>query len=125
MNSNWSKKWKKCLIWFSSYISFIAFAIVGGYVIIKNDDEELKKTTKLAFIVTLIFAAINAFVSIYYNFLSMGDSYVLSGAYDFYNIFYKLVNIAEIVVYAVFIIIELAKKDNHQTTKELTNPESE
>ena len=39
MNSNWSKKWKKCLIWFSSYISFIAFAIVGGYVIIKNDDE--------------------------------------------------------------------------------------
>ncbi len=112
MNSNWSNKWKKCLIWLSSYLSFIAFALVGGYVIIKNDNEELKKTTKLAFIITLIFTCISAFLTIFYNFVSMSHAYSSSSAYDFYNIFSKIANIVKVIVYAIFIILELTKKDN-------------
>ena len=43
MNKVWTKKWKEVLIWFSGYINFIAFALVGGYTIVKSGDEDLKK----------------------------------------------------------------------------------
>ncbi len=111
MKSNWSNKWKKCLIWFSAYMSFIAFALVGGYTIVKTEDEELKKATKVAFIVSLIFACISGFLTIFSNAAGFSDNYYGSAAYDFYNIFSKIVNIAKVVVFAVFIIIELVKKE--------------
>ncbi len=111
MKSNWSNKWKKVLIWFSGYFSFVAFAIVGGYAVIKGNDEELKKTAKTAFIVTLIFACINAFLTIFSSFAGISDNYYISAAYDFYSIFSGLVSVAKIIVFAVFIIIELAKKE--------------
>ncbi len=111
MKKEWSNKWKKCLIWFSGYFSFIAFAIVGGYTIVKSEDEELKKCTKTTFIVTLIFAAINAFLTIFSNFAGMSDNYYGSGAYDFYDIFSKIVSVAKVIVFAVFIILELVKKE--------------
>ncbi len=111
MNGNWSAKWKKCLIWFCSYASIVAFALVGGYTIIKSDDEELKKTAKTSFIVLLIFAAIGAFFTIFSNFASMSDTYYQGAAYDFYSYSTKFLSIGEIVTYAVFIILELVKKD--------------
>ncbi len=111
MKSGWSNKWKKVLIWFSGYFSFIAFAIVGGYTIIKSENEEHKKTSKLAFIITLIFACLSAFLTIFYNCAGMSDSFYGSGAYDFYDIFGKIINIAKVIVFAVFIIIELVKKE--------------
>ncbi len=111
MNSTWSNKWKACLIWFSAYISFTAFALVGGYTMVKGDNDELKAVTKKAFIVTLIFAAVSAFLTLFYNFASMSDNYYLSAAYDFYTIATKLVAVAEIVVYAVFILLTFVKKD--------------
>lgn len=46
-----NEKLKKVFILLSGYLSFIAFAIVGGYVFIKSDSEELKKTAKLTLIV--------------------------------------------------------------------------
>ncbi len=111
MKNIWTKKWKNVLIWFSGYFSFIAFAITGGYAIVKSEDEELKKTAKTAFVVTLIFACISAFLTIFSNFGSMSDNYYGSGAYDFYSIFSSLVAVGKIITYVVFIILELAKKD--------------
>ncbi len=116
MNSVWSNKWKKCLVWFSAYMSFIAFALVGGYVIVKPENEELKKTTKIAFIISLIFAALSGFLSIFYNFADMSDNFYGSAAYDFYSVSTALVGIAKIVVFAVFIIIELVKKEKLQAS---------
>ncbi len=118
MNSVWSNKWKKCLLWFSSYISFIAFALVGGYIIVKNEDEDLKRTTKKTFIVTLIFACISAFLTIFSNFASMSSTFYQSGAYDFYTYCTKFVSIAEIVTYAIFIIWELVKDNTHPNATE-------
>ncbi len=112
MEKNWSTAWKKALIWFSSYFSFIAFALVGGYTILKNDDEELKRTAKNAFIVCLIFACFSGFLTIFTNLAGMSDSYYSSAAYDFYDICSKLVNVARVVVYAVFIIVELVRKES-------------
>ncbi len=124
MNGVWSEKWKKALIWFSAYASFVAFALTGGYVIVKNDDEELKKTTKTAFFVTLIFAAISAFLSIFYNFASMSDRFYNSGAYDFYSITTSLVAVAKIVVYTVFIVYDFLKKDDNQNAAKIETAES-
>ncbi len=115
MNGTWSQKWKKLLIWFSGYFSFIAFAIVGGYAIVKTEDEGLKKTAKQAFIVTLIFAALSAFLAIF-NYCGdlFFDSYGYgSDGYDFYQTATTVVNLARIIVYAVFVVITLVKKEEN------------
>ena len=43
MKKIWTNRWKKALIWFSGYFSLIAFAIVGGYVIVKSEDDDRRK----------------------------------------------------------------------------------
>ncbi len=63
-----NEKLKKVFVLLSGYLSFIAFAVVGGYVFIKSENEELKKTAKLTLIVTLIFTAISAVLLIYNHF---------------------------------------------------------
>ena len=106
MKEGWSRRWKALLIWASGYLSFIAYAVVGGYTIVKSDDEKLKKTAKQAFIVTLICTAISMFLSLYNNFGGMADNYYTSAGYQVYSILLQLTNIAKIVVYVVFGAIE-------------------
>lgn len=117
MNSNWSKKWKAVFTWLCGYLNIVAFAIVGGYNIIKSEDDELKKTTKKVLIVTLILTAISAFLSLFNYVASFSNGYYSSAAYDFYTEMNKIANIAKIVVFAVFIIIEFVKKDDKQTNE--------
>jgi len=105
MKEGWSRRWKALLIWASGYLSFIAYAIVGGYVIVKSDDEELKDTAKKAFIVTLIFTAISMFFSIYSSIGALSSSYYSSGAYVAYGVLQMIVNIAKIAVYVVFALL--------------------
>ncbi len=89
----------------------MAFALVGGYVIVKDEDEELKHTAKLAFFVTLIFAALSAFLSIFNYIGGFADRYYSSNAYEFYSVCTSLVGIAKIVTHAVFIVMAFLKKD--------------
>lgn len=105
MKEGWSRRWKALLIWASGYLSFIAYAIVGGYVIVKSDDEELKDTAKKAFIVTLIFTAISMFFSIYNSIGALSSSYYSSGAYVAYGVLQMIVNIAKIAVYVVLALL--------------------
>lgn len=112
-----SEKLKKVFILLSGYLSFIAFAIVGGYVLIKSDSEELKKTAKLTLILTLIFTAINAVFLIYNHFGGFFGGYYSSTAYDIYSIIMGIVAIAEIIVYAVLIIMVLVKKEATEEKK--------
>ena len=118
MDSIWNKKWKSVFIWMSAYLNFIAFALVGGYFIVKSDDEDLKKVTKNAFIVTLVFGAIGALLSLFNYFAGFGDNYYASSAYEFYSTCSTLLNIARIVVYAVFIILAFVKKDEVDNTNQ-------
>ena len=37
MKELWTTKWKKVLIWACGYLDFIAFALAGGYVIVKSE----------------------------------------------------------------------------------------
>ncbi len=102
MKEGWTKRWKILLIWASGYLSFIAFAIVGGYAIVKSEDKELKDAAKKVFIVTLIFTAISMFFTLYSGIGGLSDNYYSSGAYTAYSVLQLITNIAKIVVYVVF-----------------------
>ena len=118
MNTIWTKKWKSLFIWLSAYLSIIAYALVGGYVIVKDEDRELQKTAKTAFVVTLIFTALSAFFSLFNYIAGFANNYYSSAAYDFYSVCTSLVGIAKIIVFAVFIVMEFIKKEANGETLE-------
>lgn len=105
MKKIWNNRWKKALIWLSGYLSFIAYAIVGGYVIVKSEDQELRKTAKTAFVVTLIFTAIGALQNILTQ-INNRSGYS-AGFGEFLAWLGFFVMLAEIAVYATFIIMSL------------------
>lgn len=109
MKEGWTTRWKALFIWLSGYLSIIAFAVVGGYAIVKSEDEELKKTAKQALIVTLIFTAISMFLLLYSSIGGMTDGYYLSDANTAHNIMLQITNIAEIIVFATFGAISFFK----------------
>lgn len=117
MKNIWNNRWKKALIWLCGYVSLIAYAITGGYVIVKSEDEDLRRTAKTAFIVTLIFTALDAFVSILSSI--HGLSGYNQGFSDFLSWFRFFMQIAKIAVYAVFIIFSLfgGEKDGADASK--------
>lgn len=127
MNEGWSTRWKALLIWVCGYLSIIAYAVVGGYVIVKSDNEELKKTAKTAFIVTLIFTLISMFFALYSNIGGMSSGFYSSGAYEAYDILNKLTNVAKIIVYVVFGAIAFFKgsKDIERPAFEQKNEEDQ
>lgn len=101
--------WKKILILLSGYVSFIAFAVVGGIVFFKTDDEELKKTAKLTLILSLIFLGVTAFFVLYNYIGLMFSNYMSSPAYSVYSICLCIIGVAQVVVFATFIIMELVR----------------
>ena len=111
MNINWNNKWKSVLVWLSAYLNFIAFVVVGGYFYVKKEDEELQLATKRAFIVTLSFTAISAFLTVFNYIGGLTNNYYSSSAYEFYSVCAAIVGIAKIVVFATFIILALVKKE--------------
>lgn len=124
MNGKINSTWKKLFVWISAYLSFVAFAVVGGYVFVKEEDEDVKKQAKLALFVTVIFACISAFLAIYSN--CMGMTTTSGGAYDFYRWFSFFVNIGKIVTYAVFTILAIVpKKEKAEKVEEKEEPKAE
>lgn len=105
MKNIWNNRWKKALIWLCGYVSLIAYAITGGYVIVKSEDEDLRRTAKTAFIVTLIFTAIDAFVSVLSSIHGLAG--YNQGFSEFLSWFRFFLQIAKIAVYVVFIILSL------------------
>ena len=100
--------WKKIFVLLSGYVSFIAFAVLGGLVWYKNnEDEEVKKTVKLTLIVSLIFVGLSALLGLYNYIGSLWSNYYATDAYEAYDILSTLVSIAKIIVFAVLIIKEL------------------
>ena len=101
MKEGWTTRWKALFLWLCGYLSIVAFAVTGGYVIVRSENEALKKTATNVLIVTLIFTAISMFFSIYNGIGNMTDNYYASDAYTAYDMMSKLVNVAKVVVYAI------------------------
>ena len=104
MKEFWTKNWKKALLWLSGYLSIIAFAVVGGYIIVRSEDQDLRRSAKTCFIVVLIFAAIDAFVLILNNILGLSYS---GGFADFLRWFDFFETLARVAVFAVFTVMAL------------------
>lgn len=114
--------WKKIFILLCAYLSAIAFAVIGGVVWYKNsEDEEVKKTLKLALILTLIFTGISALLGLYNYIGGLWSHYYSSSAYEVYSYLSDLVNIAKIITFAVFIIKVFFEKSQ---TKEVAIKQS-
>ena len=126
MNGKINSTWKKLFVWISAYLSYIAFALVGGYVFVKEEDEDVKKQAKLALFVTVIFACISAVLSIFslcYNV----SSTVNTGMSDFLRYTNFIVSLGKIITYAVFTILAIVSKNDKQekTTEKKEEPETE
>lgn len=102
-------KWMKVILWASSYVSAIAFALVGGYVFVNTDKDIIKNETKKVLIVTLIYVALGMFVTLFGACMSFGS--YSAGASKAYSIIGALVAISKIIVYVVFVILALVSKD--------------
>lgn len=100
----------KLLLWISGYVNIIVYALVGGYVLLKCDNEELDKENKKVFLVTAICIAISAFFSIFSACFNFENSYN-SDARKVYNIMTGIYTIARIITYTVFGIIAFVKTD--------------
>lgn len=105
MKEGWSNRWKRLLIWVSGYLSIIAYVIVGGYFIVKSEDEDLKKTAKSTFVVTIIFTAISAFLALYSACMSLAGTGYMSKAYDAYTWITNLTLIAKTITFVVCALI--------------------
>ena len=115
MKEIWTKSWKRVLIWACGYVSLIAFAITGGYAIIKCEDEEIRRTAKNCFIVTLIFLAVEAVITILTYILGLTSSVGFSIALQWINLLFFL---AKAAVYAAVIIMILVAAKNEGTSEE-------
>ena len=113
MNGKINNTWKKLFIWISAYLSYIAFALVGGYVFVKEENEELKKQAKLALFVTAIFACISAVLSIFSLCYNVSTT-VNTGMSNFLRYTNFIVNLGKIITYAVFTIVAIIPKNDNQ-----------
>lgn len=119
----WTEKLTNVLLWVSGYVNFIAFALFGGYIIVKGNYNR-KVLLKRVFIIVLLFLAATAVMEIFYNFASLSGNYYGSLAQDFYDIITKIIEIARIGVFAACIVLELIKKDN-KSEKNVNNDEEQ
>ena len=94
-------------VWASVWVSYLAFALVGGGCWMKSQDENVKKTCKRALVVALIFIAAEMFLALFNAIGGMASGYFGSGAHDFYDIASKIVIAAKIVTVAVFAVLEI------------------
>lgn len=107
-----AKQWKKFLVWISAYVNVIVFALVGAYFMLKEEDEDVKRTVKYAFITYVAFVACSAVLNMYSYLGNAFDWDYNSWVYDVYAALVLLNNIARIVVFAVFSCIALFKKED-------------
>ena len=89
-----SKKWQKVILWAGAYASSIIFALLGGYVWLKTDDDEK------VFAVTLVFLLLGAFTVIFSACMNMAP--YNAQAYKAYYIINGIIGIAKILTYLVF-----------------------
>ncbi len=115
-------KWKGVFVWLSAAVSFIAFAVVGGYALVKEEDESVKKTAKTALFVTLVFYGIKAILVFFGYIGGMFDGYYTSVPWKICDILGRVLSIAKLFVYGLFIVMTFFSK---QTPDILENEEEQ
>ncbi len=106
-----SKKCVKAILWASSYVSTLLFALVGGYVWIKNQDEDINKEVKHVFVDAMIFIGVDLILTL---LESIAGLFSLEVA--FVAVVRDVAKIAKIVIYLIGIGSALLSTPSSATT---------
>lgn len=115
------KNWLKLILWVSAYANAIIFALCGGYVWIKTEDEGVKKEIKKVFLISLIFIAVDALLALVHSFLNIAES----NDYRVYSIVSSLITIAKIVTFVIFALLAFFDNGATEVSEEETDDEND
>ena len=102
-----SSKWQKLIVWLTGYLSIIAFVIGGGYIFMKTEDEDVKKSCKTVFLISLGFTALDIIFLIIRNITSAaGDYQAINGV----SITVGVIAMIEAIVFVVFCALDMVGK---------------
>lgn len=124
------KKTGTLVLWASAYVNLIVFALCGGYVWLKSDDEYLKNETKKALIVSLVFVAIGAIQTLFGQCYTLFGVSYSSDIYRLHQIVGYVISVAKVIVCAVFALLgflgaDSSAEEKTQTNEKKNNDESE
>ena len=94
-----SCKWQKLIVWVTGYLSIIAFVIGGGYIYMKTEDADVKKSAKTVFLISIAFTALDIIFLIVRNITSAAGDYQ---ALNVISIITSMIAIVEAIVFVVF-----------------------
>ena len=103
-----SNRWMKVILWVSGYLGALVFALVGGYVFLKTDREEVKSETKKVFLAFLAFVAIDMFLLFFAALCTFGVP-----AYRAYSVMTAIENILRLIVFGGMAIYSYVKNPGH------------
>ncbi len=112
-----SVKWQKLIVWLTGYVNIVAFVIAGGYLFKNTESEDVKRSAKLALIVTAIFTAVDIIILIMLNCVYLAES-----STEWLSKANSVITIIKTVVFVVLLIVDMfvgfgsAKKE--QNTEE-------
>ncbi|MBO5304493.1 MAG: hypothetical protein J6A99_02330 [Clostridia bacterium] len=104
---NLSSKWQKLIIWVTGYLSIIAFVIGGGYIYMKTEDADVKKSAKTVFLISIAFTALDIIFLIIRNITSAAGDYQ---ALNVISIITSMIAIVEAIVFVVFCALDMVGK---------------
>lgn len=106
------KPWVKLILWISAFLSPIAYVLVGGFVFLSVEDEELREENKKVFIISLIFVCSSVVLSVWSSVLGMMD--YSSSAYKAYSVASSLISLIKTVCFVVFGLLALFTKSEEE-----------
>ena len=104
---NLSSKWQKLIIWVTGYLSIIAFVIGGGYIYMKTEDADVKKSAKTVFLISIVFTALDIIFLIVRNITSAAGDYQ---ALNVISIITSMIAMIEAIVFVVFCALDMVGK---------------
>lgn len=102
------KPWVKLIIWVSAFVSPIVYALVGGFIFLSVEDEELREENKKVFKIGLIFLCCSIFMSIWSHILGMVE--YTYDSHRAYAVVSNVISLIKILCFVVFGLIALFKK---------------
>lgn len=116
-----SAKWQKAIIWLTGYVQIVAFILAGGYLFKNTEHEEVKRSAKIALVVTAIFTALDAICAFLQYCCGLAES---AGAW--LTQAYYVIQIIKIITFAIMFIVDLTCGfENQNKTPEQTQENNE
>lgn len=102
------KPWIKLIIWVSAFVSPIVYALVGGFIFLSVEDEELREENKKVFKIGLIFLCCSILMSVWSHILGMVE--YTYGSHRAYTVASNVVSLIKILCFVAFGMVAIFKK---------------